>query len=238
MSVIKVTTTQNIELEFELASLGERMVAYLVDGAIIAGYYLSVVLILIGSQVMNRNEWLIFALLLPVFFYDLASEVFMNGQSVGKKVMNIKVISLSGESASVAQYLIRWLFRLVDFTLTFNLCALISIAVSERHQRVGDMVAGTTLIKTRPRSSLQHTIYTPVVTENYTVTFPEVSNLSSRDVQLVKEVIMSVNQSGNIMLARHAADKIKEVLHIQSDMEARTFLLLLLSDYNYLTSME
>jgi uncharacterized RDD family membrane protein YckC len=238
MSVIKVTTTQNIELEFELASLGERMVAYLVDGAIIAGYYLSVVLILIGSQVMNRNEWLIFALLLPVFFYDLASEVFMNGQSVGKKVMNIKVISLSGESASVAQYLIRWLFRLVDFTLTFNLCALISIAVSERHQRVGDMVAGTTLIKTRPRSSLQHTIYTPVVTENYTVTFPEVSNLSSRDVQLVKEVIMSVNQSGNIMLARHAADKLKEVLHIQSDMEARTFLLLLLSDYNYLTSME
>jgi hypothetical protein len=152
--------------------------------------------------------------------------------------MNIKVISLSGESASVAQYLIRWLFRLVDFTLTFNLCALISIAVSERHQRVGDMVAGTTLIKTRPRSSLQHTIYTPVVTENYTVTFPEVSNLSSRDVQLVKEVIMSVNQSGNIMLARHAADKLKEVLHIQSDMEARTFLLLLLSDYNYLTSME
>lgn len=236
MNTIKITTTQNIELEYDLASLGERIVGYIIDLLIVSAYVVVILMIFISGNYINRNEWMIFVFIIPVFFYDLVSEIFMNGQSVGKRVMNIKVISLDGGQATLGQYLIRWVFRLIDFSLTSNLCALISVAVSERKQRVGDMVAGTTLIKTIPRTVFQQTLYVPTQQVDYTVSFPEVANLADKDMQLIKEVIIHVNKTSNTKLAHQAAEKIKQTLHIQSTMEPIQFLQVLLADFNHLTS--
>jgi uncharacterized RDD family membrane protein YckC len=238
MNTIKITTTQNIELDYELASVGERIAGYFIDVLVIIAYIIIVLFILIGGNIIDWNSPVIFLVFIPIFFYDLISEVYMNGQSAGKRVMRIKVISLNGNQASVGQYLIRWLFRLVDFTLTNNLCALISVAVSEKKQRVGDMVAGTTLIRTTPRTAFQQTIYVPTRQADYTVSFPEVANLTDKDMQLIKEVIISVNRTGNMTLANEASEKIKQTLHIQSSMPPLHFLQVLLSDYNHLTSGE
>lgn len=238
MNTIKITTTQNIELEYELASVGERIAGYFIDLLIIIAYLIIIFFIMIGGKIIGWDSWIVFLFFIPVFFYDLISEVYMNGQSVGKKVIKIKVVSLDGGQASVGQYLIRWLFRLVDFSMTNNLCALISVAVSERKQRVGDMVAGTTLIRTSPRTALQQTIYVPTQQVDYIVSFPEVANLADKDMQLIKEVIISVNRTGNMMLAHEASEKIKQTLHIQSSMAPLHFLQALLSDYNHLTSVE
>ena len=236
MNTIKITTSQNIELEYDLASVGERIVGRIVDGLIIVAYGVLIVLIFINGKLMDGNRWILFLFLLPVVFYDLFSEVFMNGQSVGKRVMNIKVISLNGSHPTLGQYMIRWLFRVIDFSLTGSLCALICVAVSERKQRVGDMIAGTTLIKTIPRVEFHQTIYVPTRQEEYTVSFPEVATLADKDMQLIKEVMLSVNKSGNTMLAYHAAEKIKKTLDIDSNLEPRNFLQVLLSDCNHLTS--
>lgn len=237
MNTIKITTPQNIELEYELASLGERIVGYLIDRFILGSYILVIALIFFNANLFYLGEaWVVYLFMIPVLFYDLASEVLMNGQTVGKRVMNIKIISLDGGQPSLGQYLIRWLFRLVDFYGTFSLCALITVAVSKRKQRVGDMVAGTTLIKTISRTSLQQTIYTPIMTANYTVSFPEVINLTDRDMQLIKEVILRVNTSGNGALAYQAAEKIKNTLNIESNLEPKDLLRVLLADYNHLSS--
>lgn len=238
MNTIKITTTQNIELEYELASVGERIAGYFIDLLIIFAYIIIIFFIMIGGNIIGWNSWILFLFIIPVFFYDLISEVYMNGQSVGKRVMKIKVVSLNGSQASVGQYLIRWLFRLVDFSMTNNLCALISVAVSEKKQRVGDMVAGTTLIRTSPRTAFQQTIYVPTQQVDYTVSFPEVANLSDRDMQLIKEVIISVNKTGNMMMAHEASERIKQTLRIQSSMAPLHFLQVLLSDYNHLMSGE
>jgi hypothetical protein len=196
-----------------------------------------VVIIFAWGDILDGDGWLLLLLFaLPVVFYDLVCEVFMNGQSVGKRIMNIKVISLDGAQPTLGQYIIRWLFRMIDFSLTSSLCALIAVAVSEKKQRVGDMVAGTTLIKTIPRTAFQQTLYVPTEPVNYQVTFPEVNNLSDQDMQLIKEVIITVNRTGNSMLAYQAAQKIKETLGIQSDLEPMPFLQLVLADYNYTTS--
>lgn len=152
--------------------------------------------------------------------------------------MNIKVVSLDGGQPTLGQYIIRWLFRFIDFAITSNLCALICVAVSERKQRVGDMVAGTTLIKTIPRTAFQQTIYVPTQQVDYTVSFPEVANLGDKDMQLIKEVIININRTGNSMLAFQAAEKIKETLQIQTSLEPIQFLQILLTDYNHITSRE
>lgn len=236
MNTVKITTSQNIELEYELASLGERIVAYIIDGLIIAAYVVVVLIILFQGSFINNKEWSLIFFFIPILFYDLASEVFMNGQSVGKKAMNIKVISLDGSQPTLGQYLLRWLFRIVDFALTYGLCALISVAVSERKQRIGDMIAGTTLVKTITRTAFQHTMYVPTVETDHKVLFPEVVSLADKDMQLVKEVINNIKNTGNTWLGYQAAEKVKKTLNIKTDMEPISFLQALLADYNHLTS--
>jgi uncharacterized RDD family membrane protein YckC len=243
MNTIKITTSQNIELEYDLASLGERIAGRIFDSLIIGAYVLF--LFYLFARVFARSKFdsltalqvlTIVLSLLPIIFYDLLSELIMNGQSVGKRIMKIKVISLDGGRASFGQYIIRWLFRLVDFTLTNSICALVCVAASPNKQRVGDMVAGTTLIKTNPRTALLQTLYVPVQPTHYEVTFPEVTNLADKDMQLVKELIINVAKSGNSLVALKASEKIKQVLQISSSLEPLHFLEVLITDYNYLTS--
>lgn len=234
MNTVKISTTQNIELEYDLAGLGERIVGWIIDWLILGAYLFIMLTIFMSSGILGGMMTFI---TIPIF-YDLTMEVFMNGQSIGKRVMNIKVISLDGNQPTLGQYLIRWLMRLVDIAVTIGSVAFISIAVSEKKQRLGDMVAGTTLIKTTVRVAFQQTIYVPTHHPDYAVSFPDVATLADKDMQLIKEVIMVVNKTGNSMLALQAAEKIKETLQIQTNMEPVNFLRILLSDYNYITSKE
>jgi uncharacterized RDD family membrane protein YckC len=239
MSTISITTTQNIELEYELGSLGDRILGRLID-LVVAAAYLIIVFATIGfsdlGSFFENNVWIIILLMLPVVFYNLICEVALNGQSLGKKVMGTKVISLNGEQPSLSQYLIRWLFRLVDFTFG-GLVALIIVAVTPKHQRLGDILAGTVVVKTKPKTQFSDTIFTPVQQAEYHVLYPEVINLKDSDIQLVKDVVISVYKSQNVVLAHQAKDRVEQVLGIKSqNPEPMDFLRTILADYNYLTS--
>ena len=131
MNTISIVTTQNIELDYDLASLGDRIIGRLLDGLVIAGYVIGLIL-LIGfgniEQFFSNNGWITIIIILPIVLYDLLSELLLNGQSVGKKVMGIKVISLNGAQPALSQYLLRWAFRLVDFSMSGSLVAVIMVA--------------------------------------------------------------------------------------------------------------
>lgn len=240
MNTIKITTSQNIDLEYELGSLGDRIVARIIDMLIAFAYIIIVVAFTIGfSGNGGGSSMMIIMLLLflPILFYDLVCEITLNGQTPGKKVRNIKVISITGEQPSFSQYLIRWLFRLIDFSFSSGLVALIMVAVSEKKQRLGDLVAGTTLVKTTPRTQLSQTIYAPVQNNDYQLTYPEVINLKDSDIELIKEVLRSFHNTGNTMLTVQAKQKIEQVLHIMSkQVEPWDFLGVILKDYYYVTS--
>src|SRR4051794_7730365 len=162
MNTISIITSQNIELEYETGSLGDRIGGVLIDEVIKIAY---AIIVLSTSAFGNArllsgaHIFVIVLLALPFVFYNLASELLLNGQSVGKKLMGIKVMSLSGEQPSFSQYLNRWLFRLVDFTLTGYMLGIIMVAATERKQRLGDLVAGTVLVKTTPRTQINDTLY-------------------------------------------------------------------------------
>src|ERR1700744_2524506 len=131
MQTIKITTSQNIDIDYEVAGLGERILARLIDLAIFFLIYI------LGLSIGSLANWftgenvtiiiaiIIYAVLLV--FYDLIFEIFMNGQSIGKRIMKIKVISLDGGQPRIGQYFMRWMFRIVDFLITFpGLVALIA----------------------------------------------------------------------------------------------------------------
>jgi uncharacterized RDD family membrane protein YckC len=241
MNTISITTSQNIELEYELGSLGDRIIGRILDFIVLIAYGI-IIFVVIGfgnlERFMNNNAWfIVIFIVIPVVFYDLLSEIFLNGQSLGKKIMGIKVISLNGNQPSFGQYLIRWLFRIVDFSFSGSFVALITVAATEKKQRLGDIVAGTVLVKTKPRTQISDTIFQTVSEDNYQVMYPEVINLRDQDVQLIKEILKSVNQSGNTALAYQAQEKIEKVLNIRSrHYDSKSFLNAVLVDYNYITS--
>jgi uncharacterized RDD family membrane protein YckC len=239
MQTITVQTSQNIDIDYEVAGLGDRILARLIDGflfLLIIGMSAA-----IGFSFINyRNLGGVVTIVLIVVyaslyvFYDLACEVFMNGQSVGKRVRKIKVISLDGAQPTIGQYFLRWLFRIVDFSLTSSLCALISVAVSENKQRVGDIVAGTTVIKTEPRTLMDKIAYMPA-DQNYEPIYKEVSQLADRDIELIHEVINTYLQTGNTVVVYNMASKLKEHLHVteQPGTDSLQFLQTLVKDYNH-----
>ena len=240
MNTITITTPQNIELDYELGTLSDRIGGSLIDGIIKISYAVLIFATMnfwTPGRGSNTNIVIVILLALPFIFYNLASELLLNGQTVGKKVMGIKVVSLSGEQPSFSQYLNRWVFRLIDFTLTGYMVGVIMVAATDRKQRLGDLVAGTVLVKTAQRTELNTTLYEQTDVATYIVTYPEVVNLKDNDIALIKEVILNVLKTHNIMLANQAQLKIENVLQIKSRYDnPLNFLQIILSDYNHLTS--
>jgi hypothetical protein len=170
-------------------------------------------------------------------FYDLVAEVFFNGQSVGKYAMKIKVVSLNGTRPTIGQYLLRWAFRLLDFGITLGIGAVISVAVSEKKQRIGDLIAGTTLVKTKPRTELSE-LYFTAPDDTYEPLFPQVNSLSDKDITLVHDVISNFKSTGNSGLVYNLALRVKEHLAIETPKGMNDFELLqtIVKDYSYVTS--
>lgn len=145
--------------------------------------------------------------------------------------MKIKVISLDGSRPSLGQYLIRWLFRIVDFLLTFQLGALISVIVTKNKQRIGDLAAGTTLVLTRSRTVIDHLAFKPVEAD-YKPVFQEAGQLADRDLSLIYEVI----QSKNPVLIHQMANQIKSHLQITTKFDDLNFLETVVKDYSFLVA--
>jgi hypothetical protein len=128
-------------------------------------------------------------------------------------------------------------FRLIDMTFTWNMLAVILVAATEKKQRLGDIIAGTVLVKIKPGTTVNDTWYHPTEAVAYTVTYPEVINLKDHDIQLIKEVLISVRRTGNTMISLEAQRKIEQLLNIKSRHDdSRVFLQVVLADYNYLSS--
>jgi uncharacterized RDD family membrane protein YckC len=245
METIKVNTSQHIDIDYPVAGLGERIAARLIDMAVFLGLYLIFVLLVVLtglSGALDRSPYFFYILIglyaAGFVFYNLICEILMNGQCIGKRLLKIKVISLNGGQASIGQYFIRWLFRLVDFWLTAQLGALISVAVSENKQRIGDMVAGTTVIKTVPRTNINHIAFHPVE-ETYNPVFTNASLLSDRDIELIHEVIATYYKTYNPDLIYATAAKVASILALSKPegMNEMEFLKTVVKDYNQQTSL-
>ncbi|MBS1662643.1 MAG: RDD family protein [Bacteroidetes bacterium] len=244
---VKLDTGFNIEIDFLLAPFGKRLLAWIIDIAIIVAYYLLWNMIL-GSFFWFSMGWLTVLIGLPPFLYHLLCETFLNGQSIGKKALRIKVIAEDGGQPTFSQFLIRWLFRLADWPIW--IFAAISIAglpwwssilffsglaciiITPYSQRLGDLVAGTILIDTRNRTSWEDTVFTEVE-EDYHPRYPKVMQLTDKDINTLKGIINTVSKSGDYDLSMRIADRIRTKLDIPSDQDSLEFLQTLLKDYNY-----
>jgi uncharacterized RDD family membrane protein YckC len=248
MSLVKLDTGFNIEIDFAIAPFHKRLFAWIIDLFLMIAYLWLIGKIFSGFY---PPQWVEIIVRIPVLFYHLICEITLNGQSIGKKAMNIQVIALDGGQPTISQYLIRWMFRFIDLP-TIVIPAIIygelpwwcvillftgigCIIISPNSQRVGDLVAGTIIIDKRNSTSWQDTVFTEIET-TYQPKFSQVMQLSDKDVNTLKSIIESVRKNNNFDLSMRIAQRIKSKLNIQSDMDSLDFLETLLKDYNFYTT--
>jgi uncharacterized RDD family membrane protein YckC len=242
MSQIQIQTTQNVALSFTPASVGDRILAHFIDWVIFIAWFLIFALVYsgLGSSLSSGKIGIVIFfvfMLLPVMLYDLLFEAFMNGQSLGKRAMNIRVLALDGTPPTLGAYIMRWMFRLVDTGIFGSMVALIVAAVNGKGQRLGDIAAGTAVVKLKQAVSLEQ-LKQEKMQENYVPMFPEASLLSDRDVVTVRAVLKKGKDENNSLLVWEAAQKVKEVIGVQTEMDNMAFLQQLLQDHTYLMTVE
>lgn len=239
MSTIRVQTTQNVTLEYEVASAGDRVLAAIIDNLILGAWVVSLALLLTWAGVDGDVLTVLLVLLagIPYIFYHLLCEALLNGQSLGKKARNIKVIRLDGTPPRFGDYLIRWILRIVDTGIMGGLIALIAVLAGGKGQRVGDMAAGTAVISTKPRQAAGALV--PAFTEpGYVVVFPEASRLADHDVATIRQLLQKGLAQENYLLLNELAAKVKSITDIRTDLPDEAFLRTVLRDHAHLAAQD
>lgn len=236
MTKIKITTTQNIEIEYELATIFDRILAWLIDIVIIVAYV--GIAFLVAAVVSGElSNGLIALLTLPALLYHLGCEALFQGQSVGKMALRIKVVRTDGSPPNLGNYLLRWVFRLLEVNpaVFYGAAAIGSIAFSRQGQRFGDMIAGTTVIKLERKVSLSDTVFAPTK-EGYEALFPEVTKLDDTDVNTVRDVLRLHRIESNYDVLNACANRVCHVMGVKppETMTAEQFLRFVLKDYAHL----
>jgi uncharacterized RDD family membrane protein YckC len=238
MENLNISTTQNVDIEYQLASVGDRIIAYVIDAFFLFSY--SLIMILVFSWSGIDISWPQLLFYLPVVFYNLLCETFLNGQSFGKMIMHIRVAKLNGGELTFGSCLIRWVFRLVDFMLMSPAVALITILVNGKGQRIGDILGGTTVLKTNPRTTLDQTGFVEV-DEDHDIRHYEVEKLSDTDIQTIKEVLLvaAKDQKYEAIGAPHplllkTREAVQKKMGIDEKIPSKEFLNQVLKDYNFM----
>ncbi|MEQ9404037.1 MAG: RDD family protein [Cyclobacteriaceae bacterium] len=229
----KFVTSQNIEIELELASLGERILAFLLDGIIMFFLIIGMSIVVGGT---NAGSWTFLFFYIPLMFYSLAFEYLGNGQSPGKRAMNIKVVKLDGSTPDLGSYILRWLFRLIDIYIMYGGVSIISIILTQNGQRLGDIVAGTTVIKIREVGAAQ--AFRTKATNDHVVQFPAVKMLNDDQIELMKKALKMRRDGFNKEGVEQLAAKLKEKMKVDTDLPDVKFLYAVISDYEFIANQE
>lgn len=249
MNQIAINTSQNVNIDFTLASIGDRMFAFIIDTIIKILYLLIIYYIMdnffgLARYAMRLDSWSAVAIniiiSLPVIFYTLFFESTWEGQTPGKKLRKIKVVKIDGYQASFGDYLIRWVFNLIDIYLDSGIVGLVSMIVSKDNQRLGNMASGTAVISLKNNVKISHTILEELK-EDYIPLFPQVIALSDNDMRIIKDNFNNAIRIGDWEIVSKLSQKVKGILKIESlphDLTEKEFIKIVIKDYNFYTGKD
>jgi uncharacterized RDD family membrane protein YckC len=239
MKKIEITTPQNVKIEYYAASVGERLLAWLIDFGIMSAS-LIILSIIAGIILQGYGQTFIFLLTIAItMFYHLIFEILTNGRTVGKIALGLRVVKLTSEPVRLSDYFMRWAFRIVDIAFSIGIIAIITILSSPRSQRIGDYLADTSVVKIRKtdRFSL-HRILDLESLKSYEPEFPGVVAFSEEDMLIIKEVIdrnIRFPGEGSTKALELTIKRIEDLLGIKVRNRNINFLKTIIKDYVTLT---
>lgn len=249
MKTIEIITAHNVIIQYEIATLGNRIAAFFIDAIILFFYILFVNLVLAAFTIGNLNiidggsgiaSLFYVLLLIPVFFYSFILESFFAGQTVGKMALGIRVVSVSGANPSLGDLFLRWTFRMVEVVGSVGAIAILAVLVNEKKQRLGGLVSNTLVIQLKSSKPYSiKNILTLKSIDNHEVTYPTIIQFTDEDVLLIKNALERQkkykNKSTNgilLALSKKSAEKLKLDQEPENKIK---FLNTLVQDYVVLT---
>ena len=235
MAESTIITGQFVRISQTPASIGERLLALVIDYFLIVIYLYSVTTLIVKLHLSSGVGTVFFLCLvyLPVLFYSFLCEMFNHGQSFGKRLMNIRVVKSDGSTPRISAYLLRWLLFPIDLPITGGL-GVIVILLTKNHQRLGDLAAGTMVIKEKNYRKIQVSLDEyDYLTKGYHPVYPPAADLSLEQVNVINKTLSSGSKD-RARRIRQLADKVRTLLSIkQTEGSDEKFLQTLLRDYQY-----
>jgi uncharacterized RDD family membrane protein YckC len=185
---ITIATPEGVAIEMVLAGLGSRFLARLLDSVIqlLIIIALAVLLGVTGSSGIGIAVFVIMVFLV-VFAYDVVLETLNNGRTVGKMAAGIRVAGLMGEPVRFVTSSVRNIARIADFLPVFYLVGTISIVATQHDQRLGDLAAGTVVVRDRFPGLAQ--LPAPITVTPAAVATWDVSAIRPDEVQAIRQFL-------------------------------------------------
>ena len=238
MSKLAINTAQNVNLDYKLIGLGERMVAFLIDGIILITYMTIMENLVEFSQIFDADGWtkrgFTGLFLLPAFFYSVFCHIIFGGQTVGKMILKIKVVSIDGSPTEWYNFFVRWMLRIVDIWVFSPSIGILSILLSDKKQRIGDAAAGTVVISVKKKHKISSTILEDI-NDDYEPVFSNVTQLTDKDVRIIKEAYTISRKNNDFRTLTLLKKKICDTLGIETKLYDIQFIDTILKDYNFYT---
>jgi len=248
-----IDTPENIEFAYDIAGIGSRFLAAMIDTLLI-GIAEVIVILIVGltssalglraadSLLAALGGLLAFAIL---WGYYIAFELLWNGQSPGKRVIGLRVVREGGRPITFVGSAIRNLIRIVDFLPALYGIGVVVMFVDRRSRRLGDLAAGTLVVKERRGVTLASLTAGavapfPALAPGEALPQPTLANiglLNDQDYNLVQEFLGRRSELGREARARlgvQLAGNIQARLGLPQGGDAERFLQYVAGEYQLL----
>ena len=233
---MQLNTTNNVNIDITLAPITQRALALVIDGAAMIIYGLTSSAILVSNYV-STPLWDVVVVLNYALCvcYPMLCEWLTHGQTLGKKITGIHIMRVDGSSVTFIECMLRWVLLPIDLVM-----GLVVICFNARHQRLGDLAAGTMVVSTIGDyiGYMRPTYHTANPT--YQVTYPEAIKLNYHQAHVIERLLSTRNEAA-IPLIESLSTKIQDLLYITPQPGHHTlndFLDTVLNDYRYLTALQ
>ena len=177
----------------------------------------------------NRILWVLL-LIFPTLFYSFLWETFNSGRSPGKMLFGMRVVMHDGSTPTIGASIMRWIILLFDMWMSIGVVAII---IDASNRRIGDLAAGTVIIKERDYHRIQVSLDEfQYLSREYKPVFPHAGNLSLEQVNAINEVLARCDAERQARIAALAV-RVREFLKISPDISDEEFLATLERDYQY-----
>jgi len=191
LKTITIITPSNIEVEYRLANVGSRLGAAIIDYALqfLAVLLVALIIFNFGRQMdileFNVNYSIVWAVVILIIFmifmgYFIVCELLMNGQTIGKRILGLRVIRDNGQPIEFSHALIRGIIR---SSLDMMYVGFFAILFSKKHKRIGDMAAGTIVIIEKYADN-----FAALTIQDYSLpdTFPPMEEMTATERDMVE----------------------------------------------------
>lgn len=227
-----ILTGQYVRIEQAVASVGDRILAQLIDWAVVYSYL--TMAIWIELELKIDGPWVVIITLLLWLFYTPFMEVMNQGQTLGKKVMKMRVVKADGSRPSIGAFVMRWMLFLVDGPLT-SFMGLIPMILTKSNQRLGDLAAGTVVVKLQDYKKIQVSLDEyDYLMKNYTPRYVQAADLSLEQIEIIRRTLLQAQESSTYDKLRQLSEKVQQKLAVsRAEPTDEQFLRRIVRDYQY-----